>query len=170
MIFGTVTTDYLTDGHLISFTPTHCPNPPKENISLEFEVFQTDEQSDVQKGVIIVEFITEKLEMHGDGYIHNVTNPLAPLPEEFRVVVLYDLIGIGEYQIILDNTPKTWEFIEPNWLMLPIFHVEGSQMPSDRLYVLTDNGRMPLINPSTKRPTLYTTYTDEGMEDRKSVV
>lgn len=164
MIFGTVTTDYLTDGHLISFTPTHCPNPPKENISLEFEVFQTDEQSDVQKGVIIVEFITEKLEMHGDGYIHNVTNPLAPLPEEFRVVVLYDLIGIGEYQIILDNTPKTWEFIEPNWLMLPIFHVEGSQMPSDRLYVLTDNGRMPLINPSTKRPTLYTTYTDEGMD------
>ena len=91
MIFGTVTTDYLTDGHLISFTPTHCPNPPKENISLEFEVFQTDEQSDVQKGVIIVEFITEKLEMHGDGYIHNVTNPLAPLPEEFRVVVLYEI-------------------------------------------------------------------------------
>ena len=164
IVFGIVTADYNTDGHLITFTATHCPNPPKENISMEFEVFQNDNQSNAQKAVVIIEFVTEKVEMYGDGYIHKVTNPLAPLPDEFRVIALYDLDGIGEYDIIIDNTPKSWTFVEPNWLMMPTFHIEGTQITGDKLYVLTDKGRLPMINPSTRRPTLNVTQTENGTD------
>ncbi len=164
IVFGYITTDYLTDGHLIKFIPSHCPNLPEENISLEFEVFQNMEQSDIQKGVVIIEFITERIEVFGDGYIHNVTNPLAPVPNEIRIILLYDLDGIGEYDVIINNTPKSWSFIEPNWMMIPKFHIDGYQESLDKLYVLTDKGRFPLVNPSTKKPTLNVKFVNDGMD------
>ena len=163
-VFGRVTADFLTDGHLITFTPTYCPNPPSENISLEFEVFQGSNQSDIQKAIVMIRFVSEKVQMFGDGYIHNVTNPLAPVPEEFKVIPQYDLDGIGEYEIIINNTPNRWEFREPHWMMTPTFHIDGYNISADRLYVLTDRGRFPMINPSTGKPTLHVVETEDGTD------
>lgn len=163
-VFGRVTADFLSDGHLITFTPVHCPNPPTNNISLEFEVFQNANQSDVQKAIVMIEFVTEKLEVYGDGYIHNVTNRLAPVPEEFRVIVQYDLEGIGEYDIIIAKSSREWTFREPNWLMAPTFHIDDYNISADRLYVLTDKGRFPMVNPSTGKPTLHVTEVENGTD------
>lgn len=162
-IFGKVTADYSSNGHIITFDITHCPNPPKENISLEFMIFQHDSQSEVEMATVLVEFITERLEVYGDGYIHNVTNRLSPLPKEFKVIVKYDLSGPQEYDLIIDKNPKKWTFIEPNWMMSPTFHIDKNISP-DRLYVLTDNGRFPIINPATNKPSIRVVENETGSD------
>lgn len=162
-IFGEVTADYNTDGHLITFKVTHCPNPPKENISLEFMIFQHDSQSSIEMASVLIEFMTERLEVYDDGYIHNVTNRLAPLPSEFKVIVQYNLDGPQEYEIIIAKSKKNWTFIESKWLMSPTFHLDDS-VPMDRLYVLTDNGRFPIVNPATGKPTLHVEENDHGTD------
>lgn len=162
-LFGRVTADYTKDGHLITFEVTHCPNPPKEDISLEFNIFQRASQSTIEMATVLVEFITERVELFGDGYIHNVRNKLAPLPKEFKVIVKYDLTGPEEYDIMIKKTHHKWTFIEPKWLMSPTFHIDDS-IPMDRLYVLTDNGRFPLVNPATGKPTLHVVENWKGTD------
>lgn len=163
-VFGRVTADYSVDGHIITFDPVHCPNPPKEDISLEFNVFQHSSQSEVEMAVVLIEFKTERLEVFGDGYIHNVTNRLAPIPNEFKIIVKYDLTGPQEYDIIISKTPRKWTFIEPEWLMSPTFHIDDYNIQYDRLYVLTENGRFPMVNPSTGKPTLHVVEKENGTD------
>lgn len=163
-IFGRVTADFYTDGHLLTFTPIHCPNPPTESISLEFEVYQHATQSKIQMAVVMVEFKTEKVEVYGDGYIHNVQNRLAPVPKEFRVIPQYNLDGPGEYDIIISKTPRTWTFVKEETSVSPTFHLKNYNIQSDRLYVLTENGRLPLVNPSTNRNTLHVTTNGDGTD------
>lgn len=162
-IFGRVTADYYKDGHLITFEVTHCPNPPQEDISLEFMIFQHASQSEVEMATVLIEFHIERLEVYGDGYIHNVTNRLAPLPKEFKVIVKYDLTGPQEYELIINKTQRKWTFIEPKWLMAPTFHIDYN-VPSNRLYVLTENGRFPTVNPATGKPTLHVEETEDGSD------
>lgn len=163
-VFGEVTADFFTDGHLITFNALHCSNPPKENISLEFDVYQHVSQSEVQKAVVMIEFITETIEVWGDGYIHNVSNKLAPVPKEFKVIVQYDLDGPQEYDIIISKTPRKWTFVEPDWKLTPTFHLDNYNIQSDRLYVLTDNGRFPLVNPSTGKPSIHAVEKEDGTD------
>lgn len=163
-VFGRVTADFYTDGHLLTFEPIHCPNPPKESISLEFSVYQHVSQSKIQMAVVMIEFLTEKIEVYGDGYIHNVRNRLAPVPEEFKVIVQYDLDGPQEYDIIISKTSNTWIFVKPETTITPIFHIDNYNIQSDRLYVLTENGRLPLINPSTNKPTLHVVENGDGTD------
>lgn len=161
-LFGRVTADYAKDGHLITFEVTHCPNPPEEDISLEFNVFQRASQSTIEMATVLVEFNTERCEVFGDGYIHNVRNKLSPLPKEFKVIVKYNLSGPQEYDILIKKTHNKWTFIEPNWLMSPTFHIDECNIPMDRLYVLTDRGRFPMVNPSTGKPTLHVVENWKG--------
>ena len=163
-VFGIVTADYKKDGHIITFKPIHFINAPEENIALEFNVFQKDFQTEVQMAIIVIEFITEKVEVFGDGYIHNVINPLAPLPKEFKIISQLDLNRPFEYDIILDKTPKRYTFIEPKWLMNPTFHIKNENVPQDRVYILTEKGRFPLVNPSTNKPTLHVVNTQNGTD------
>ena len=164
-VFGYIKSDFGTDGHLISFEPIYCPNPPTdEDISIELDVYQNKSQSDVQKGVIMVQFHTERKEVYGDGYIHNVRNKLAPLPKEFKIIVQYDLDEPMEYEIIIDKTPNKWTFVEAKWLVCPTFHLDNYNVQENRLYILTDKGRFPIINPSTHKPTIYVNETEEGTD------
>lgn len=163
-IFGTVTADFTNTGYMLTFTPTHCPNPPEENIALEFQVYQHASQTEIQMGVVMIEFQTERLEVYGDGYIHNVSNPLAPVPNEFKVIVQYNLDGPYEYDVIIDKTPQKWIFIEPEWMMIPTFHIPNYNIQQDRVYLMTDKGRFPLVNPSTGKPSLHVKETENGTE------
>ena len=161
-VFGYVHADIVDGGKITMFTPLHCPNPPKEDIALSFQVYQTDLQTELQMGIVIIQFETKKIEVFGDGYIHNVTNPFAPLPKEFKIIALYDLDGIGEYDIIIDKNPKTVDYRDSHWKTNPVIELPDHHVNNNRLYIMTDNGRFPLVNPSTKRPTFKTEYTDTG--------
>lgn len=164
-LFGEITSDYRGDGHLISFTPERLINVPKdETITLEFIVYQSDTQTDSNRAIIYVEFTTETTEVWDDGYIHNVTNPLAPLPEEFKIICLYDIEGQYEYEVSIDQGLKRWTFIEPEWIVAPTFHIPNRYIPKDRLYIATESGRLPLLNPSTGKPTIIVEYSGDGTD------
>ena len=163
-IFGHVTADMNNNGRIISFTPDHCPNPPKENVSLEFQVYQHVNQFNVQMAIVVVEFQTQRLEVFGDGYIHNVTNRLAVVPDEFKVIAQYNLDGPGEYDIIISKRARKWSFRNSTWMISPTFHLDDCNVQQDRLYVLTSAGRFPLVNPSTGRPTLSVSETGSGTD------
>jgi len=161
-IFGSVTADFTKNGNILTFTPLHCPNPPTRDITLEFNVYQHVTQTDVQMATVIVEFKTEKVEVWGDGYIHNVKNRYAPVPNEFKIIVKYDLYTPQTYDVIISKTPRTWTFVEPKWLVTPTFQIPDYSIQQDRLYVLTSGGRFPLINPSTGEPTIRVIENEQG--------
>lgn len=161
-VFGQITADILDGGKMIRFTPIHCPNPPKEDIALAFDVYQTDTQTERQMGIVIIQFTTEKIEVFGDGYIHNVQNPYAPLPKEFKIIAQYDLDSPNEYEVIIDKSPMTVEYRDSHFKTNPVIKIEDRHINGNRIYIMTDNGRYPLINPSTNRPTFKTEYTDSG--------
>jgi len=163
-IFGNITATVVGTGYMLTFTPSHCPNPPTENVTLEFQVYQHIQQTDLHMAIVLVEFKTEHLEVHGDGYIHNVSNPMAPVPEEFKVLVKYELDGTYEYDIIISKSPQVWSFIENTWMLNPTFHISDYNIQHNRLYIMTDKGRFPLINPSTGRPSFYTRETETGTD------
>lgn len=163
-IFGNVTAEFRSNGHLLTFKPTHCPNPPKENMTLEFQIYQRETQTDLEMAIVLIEFKTEKVEVYGDGYIHNVSNPLAPVPKEIKIIAQYNLDGPYEYEISISKTPEKWVFVDPNWMMIPTFKIPNRNISQDKFYVLTDNGRLPLINPSTMKPTLSTKEVEDGTE------
>ena len=161
-IFGTVTTDFMNDGHILTFEPLHCPNPPEESMMLEFRLFQNPISRETQEGVAIIEFKTERVEIWGDGYIHNVVNPLAPVPDEFKVICLYDTTEPIEYEIIINKMPKIWSFVDDKWIIFPQYMLEGVHIPQDRIYINTEKGRFPLVNPSTGKPSIYVEYDDNN--------
>lgn len=163
-VFGHATAEFRTDGHLLTFTPTYCPRYPDNDISLEFQVYQNESQSKAQMAIIMMEFHKETVEVYGDGYIHNVNNRMAPLPKEFKVIAQYNLDSPTEYEIIISKTPKKWTFIEPKWMMAPTFHLNDYNIQHDRVYILTDRGRLPLLNPSTGKPTMQVVETESGTD------
>lgn len=163
-VFGVVTTNYKTTGNILTFKPTHCVNPPTENIALEFKVYQRDNQTDKQMAIIIIEFNTETIQVRGDGYIHNITNRLAPLPKEFKIICQYNLDTLADYDIIISKSPRQWKFIEPKWMVSPTFHIDDYNIQQDRVYILTSNGRFPLRNPSTGKPSINVVQTDNGTD------
>ncbi len=161
-IFGTITASLDEYCPMLTFQPTHFVNPPKENTIVEFAVVQHDLQTRSHMGVILVEFKTETVEVWNNGYIHNVINPLAPVPEFFKIIPKYELDIPYEYKVSIDKTPYTWEFVEDRWIMTPSFTISGHSVPQSRLYIMTEKGRFPLRNPSTGYPTMRVRETSEG--------
>jgi len=115
-------------------------------------------------GIVLVEFKTERIETYGDGYIHNVSNPMSPVPAEFKVIVQYDLDGPYEYDIIISKSPYKWAFVDSRWLLSPTFHIPEYNIQHNRLYIMTDRGSFPLINPGTGLPSFHTRETEEGTD------
>lgn len=163
-VFGNITSNLQGNGHLLTFTPLYCPNPPTDDLTLEFEIYQNDNQNETQAGTVLIEFHTERLEVSGDGYIHDVRNPYAPVPDEFKVIVKYDIGVSCDYDIIISKSSRKWTFIENQSQVTPTFHLPDVSIQQDRLYMLTLNGRLPLVNPSTGKPMLYVTETANGTD------
>lgn len=163
-VFGEVTANYRATGNILTFTPIHCVNPPTEDIALEFQVYQRDNQTNKQMGMVTIEFHTEKVEVAGDGYIHNVVNRFAPLPKEFKIICQYNLDSLAEYDVIISKSPRQWTFIEPKWMVSPTFHLPDYSIQQDRVYILTDKGRFPLRNPATGKPSMDVVQKDNGTD------
>ena len=163
-VFGIVTTNYRSEGNILTFIPIHCVNPPQEDTSLEFQVYQRDSQSRKQMAIVTIEFQIERISVNGDGYIHNVINPFAPLPKEFKIICQYNLDTLSEYNVIISKTAKQWKFIEPKWMVSPTFNLPDHSIQKDRIYILTSNGRFPLVNPSTGKPSIDVVNTDNGTD------
>lgn len=161
-VFGHVTTDGSGVGGIRTFVVDHFNNPPTEDVTLEFQVFQHVNQSTVQMAVVVIEFQTRRVEVFGDGYIHNVSNRMAPVPEEFKVIVQYNLDEPTEYDIIISKRARKWRFMEPMWVLTPTFALGGCNIQQDHLYILTSAGRFPLVNPSTGKPSLQVTEGEQG--------
>ena len=162
-VFATVTTDF-TNGSLISITPLHFYNAPSEDLSLEFRVFQFATLNDVSEALAIIEFQTKKVQISDDGYIHNVVNPLAPVPNDIQIIPQYDISDTMEYEVSISKSSKTWTFVRPQWEIFPTFHLDGYRVPADRIYIMGDNGRFPLVNPANGKPTFQVSYTDDGTD------
>lgn len=163
-VFGTVTSNYKATGNILTFTPIHCVNPPSESISLEFYVYQRDSQTNKQMAIVIIEFNIEKVEVKGDGYIHNVVNRFAPLPREFKIICQYNLDTLADYDVIISKSARQWKFIEPKWMVSPTFHLPDYSIQQDRVYILTSSGRFPLRNPSTGKPSINVIQRDNGTD------
>ena len=162
-VFAYVTADFKNDGHLLTITPIHFYNAPNEDISLEFKIYQIATLSDIQEAIAVIEFQTEEVEVHGDGYIHNVINPLAPLSHEIIIIPQYEINEDIEYEISISKSAKSWTFIRDKSEIFPTFHIDY-RVPADRIYIVTSNGRIPLVNPSTGKPSINVTYTDDGTD------
>ncbi len=163
-IFGNVTSNFYENGHLLTFSPLYCPNPPSSDLTIEFEIYQSDNQSETQAGVVLIEFHTDKIEVCGDGYIHNVQNPYAPVPDEFKVIVKYNIDFTCEYDIIISKISGKWSFVKPESQITPTFHIPDRNVSQDRIYALTSNGRLPLVNPSTGKPMIYVNEVGDGTD------
>ena len=163
-VFGQITADYLNDGTMLTFTPIHCPNPPTEDIALEFQVYQHAIQWNTKIGQAIIEFQTTRSEVHGDGYIHNVTNRMAPLPKEFMVIVKYDIEDEMEYELSINKNPQVWEFVKDDWEVFPTFTLPDVNIQQDRIYITNDKGRIPLVNPSTGKPSMVVMEKEDSTD------
>lgn len=163
-VFAHATSDFFNDGHLLTITPLHFHNAPSEDISLEFKVYQIDTLTSIQQALAVIEFQTREVEVQGDGYIHNVINQLAPLSNEIMIIPQYEFDGDIEYEVSISKSAKSWTFIRNKWEMFPKFHLDNYRVPADRIYIMTDSGRMPLVNPSTGKPSMQISYTDDGTD------
>ena len=163
-VFAYITSDFFNGGSLKTIKPIHFYNAPKEDMSLEFRVLQFATLSDIQEGLAIIEFQTKEVEVYGDGWLHNVINPLAPLSKEIMIIPRYDIEDDMEYEVSISKSSKSWIFIRDKWEIFPKFHLDGYRVPADRLYIMTDTGRFPLVNPSTGKPSMQISYTDDGMD------
>lgn len=161
-VFGHVTTVNNNEGNIATFVVDHFVNPPADSIPLEFMIYQSSNQLDTQAGTAVIEFHTERKEVFGDGYIHNVVNPYAPIPKEFKVIVQYDLDDTAEYEIYIDMRPRKWKCKMPIWINGPEIFLEGVNIQKDRMYILTEMGRFPLVNPSTGKPSFTVSETPKG--------
>ena len=160
-IFGDIITDLRT-GHIQRFRPHHCQNPPKEDMIIEFILYQNDHQTVGQSGSVLVEFKTEDATMNHDGYIHHVTNPFAPVPEEIRIIAQFSTDQVYDYDIIIDKKSKQYNFYEERWISSPTFRIPKRNVPTNQIYILTEHGRLPRINPSTRRPTFVAKEDEYG--------
>lgn len=154
-VFGHITVDQ-DEGTILKFIPDHTVNAPITNSSIDFQIYQSN--NDVVPAVAVIEFNTSTIDVNGDGYIHNVQNPLAPLPKEFRISVKYSVPC--EYEITIDVSPKQWEFVLPEDKVFPVFYIPDQHIPQDHIYIIGNRGRYPLVNPSTEKPVIVVSYND----------
>ena len=163
-IFGRVTASMITDGGIITFTPLHCSKYPEDNSMWEFVIYQFSTQNISDAARVIIEFRTEKIDVYGDGWIHDVKNPMSPVPKEFKIICKYDFEYDMEYEVTISKVSKTFVFVRDSWEVFPTFHLDNYWVPEDRIYIVTDKGRFPLINPSTGKPSMLINYTESGTD------
>ena len=161
-LFGEVKADAET-GAIVEFKLTHLSRKLDNNLEIEFELYQNINQTLSEKASVLVEFETSEKLIIENGFITGVSNPLAPLPETFRVFVLYALPRNKKYSYEISISKKRKEFIlhKDQTQLFPEFQIMDS-LNQDSLYIATKNGRLPLINPSTKKPTFVAEKNEAG--------
>lgn len=160
-IFGEVKTNY-NSGEITEFKFLYSPNMPKENMDLQFDIYQNINQSINSKGIVLIKFVNKDITVNEDGWIYGVTDPLAPLPEQIRIHLNYTLKAKNQFELSIDKSRREWEFQFDEHLAIPILRINFHWLNQDSIYILTSEGRIPLINPGTNKPTYIVTHSDAG--------
>lgn len=166
--FDIYLTGYITttDGKIATFKPIHTSSyPTYEGITtIQFHVYQTDMQDTNDMGIINIIFNRVKETTSNEGYIYNVTNPYAPLPNTFEIIPLYDFTKSIDYQIIITKQIASHQNLTWEDKVYPKVVLSNVQTDASHIYLIGKNGRLPQINPSTKEPTFYAKETENGTE------
>lgn len=159
-IFADIKCDIENDGSIQDIKITHVSNQPMEGI-YQFSISQS--MTSGMDAVVLIEFETlDDVLQNDDGYIHNITNPLAPIKEGFKLIPKQTISDTIEYEISIRKTTTKYLYIRPEWEVTPTFEIPNVSYPSDRFYILINNRRFPLTNCSTKRPSLNITRHENG--------
>lgn len=161
-LFGNIKASYES-GVITEFNLTHLSKRPPVNSVIEFELYQNLNQTVGERGTVAVELETKETLVIENGYINKVTDPMAPLPESFRIYLMYNLPKDSEYVYEISISKKHKEFIltKEESQLLPEFQISDSLAQSS-LYILTPTGRLPLINSSTQKPTFIAEKNELG--------
>lgn len=161
-IFGEIKANINT-GEIESFRLTYNGTLPKIKTTLQFDLYQDLNQLISDKGTLLIEIETKEINIIEDGFINGVSNPLAPLPEHFRVFVKYPLVKGNKYQyeLRIEKYRKEFKLQSNQSQLFPEFNIFNS-LNQDQCYILNSNGRIPLVNPVTKRPNFIIEKTSYG--------
>ena len=159
-IFGEVLT---SNGKIESFRLIYSSELPKINTTINFDLYQTKSQSISTKGSLLVEIKEKTLFVMEDGFIQGVTNPLAPIPDRFRIFVRYPIPKDAEikYKITIDKNRKEFIVSDSHNQIMPSFIV-NDYLNQDNICILTSHGRLPRINPNTLKPNYIVQKIESG--------
>lgn len=161
-IFGEIKAN-LSTGEIESFRLRYNSQLPTINTTLQFNLYQDINQIVSDHGLVLLEIETKEVNVIEDGFINGVSNPLAPLPDHFRIFVKYPLIKGNKYnyEVRIEKYRKEFKLTSPNSMVMPEFTILDS-LNQDQCYILTSKGRLPLVNPSTKKPNFIIEKTNFG--------
>ena len=159
-VFGEVRAKFPGDGHVIEFIPLYTVGMPTESTDVYMTITQGDGRA---KATAVVHFTTEKVNVDGDGYIHDVRNPYAPITYGFKIIVKYQLDSSVEYDVIINKNPKVWAYSSDKNEMAPEIIINDVPVPANRMYLMNNAGRLPLVNPASNQRTMDVTTTESGM-------
>lgn len=160
-LFGNIITE---NGSITSFIIMHIDNMPINDGIYDFKIYQNNIINNSTVGSMSIKFEKTFERMYDDGYIHNVINPMAILPaNELKIIPKYSIQGNFEYDVIISKTTRRWKYFTRSWLVEPRYTIDDYQCPGDRFYVLINNVRFPLINPSSGNPTFIVNNLQHGM-------
>jgi len=157
-VFGWLLAD---DGKLVRFNPMHFVNQPSDG-TLSFEIYQGYIGRHGSVGRVSIHFRTETVDVIDDGYIHRVTNPMAPISEEMKLIPIGELGQTEEFDFQVSLTPRSFSFFDSHWVIRPSLDIPNWQCQADRWYVLVNGIRYPIINQSTGLPTLKVVEHETG--------
>lgn len=158
-IFGAVEAN--ENGEIIKFTPTHIPETPDDG-TFEFAIYQRSHQGSVTSAKVGIVFSSEMVEAEYDGYIHNVINPMAVLPDEVKLIPKFEITADVNYEARVELTQREYSSIADDWELNHTLVVDDYQCPENRWYALVNGYRYPVINCSTGNKTLSVQETESG--------
>ena len=161
-LFGTVKAN-LETGEITEFKLDSLSSRPTKNITLEFQLYQNIYQTIGERGSVLVQFKTEEKLVIENGFIQGVTNPLAPVPDTFRVFIKYKLTRDKyNYEIRIDKTRKEFLVSDSESKLMPTFIIPNESLNQDNVYIVNGNRRIPLINSATGKPNYIVQKFENG--------
>ena len=170
-IFGNIKCNQNT-GEVTDFELTSVSEYPEDSITLEFQLYQNFIQSPEETASVLIQFKKEKTKITEDNYILDVRNPQAIVPEQFRIFVKYPLNKnqIYKYEVRIEKERKEFTVSQPVSLIAPEFIIPSQDLVQSTIYILTPNGRLPLVNPSTNKPTFITERTGDSTKIKVMII
>lgn len=170
-IFGNVKCNQIS-GEILDFELTSVSEYPEDSMTLEFQLFQNFIQSPEEIGSVLISFKKEKIQINENNYILDIQNPQAIVPEQFRIFVKYPLNKdrIYKYEVRIEKERKEFTVSQPVSLVSPEFVIPNQDLVQSTIYILTPNGRLPLVNPSTKKPTFVVERTGDSTKIKVMII
>jgi hypothetical protein len=163
-VFGVVQAEPDGRQGIVLFVPLHFPLMPESGI-VPFKIYQRELHGLQNYAIVNIEFETKAETVVNDGYIHKVSNPMAPITREMRLIpknVPENTLHV--YEVIIDLTARKYQFVNKEYVLKPKINIPGYQKQEDCWYLLINNVRYPMVNPATGLKTLNVVEHTGGVE------